>query len=945
MIELTRKRIKGNGKMSRPLASLVCASLVIATMLLLTQPAFAAGLAGKSESRTVRIGVVDGGNEQNESFQKAYFKALAQYAGWECEFVFLSWDECLNGLKSGEIDFLSDVSITEERRAYLDFSMQPMGTEICYLYGRHDTALDYNDFKAFNGIRVGYEEGSTVLDSFQTFADNSGFTFTAVPYQTDPEATKAMNAGEVDAVIQTSFLRTPGGNKVLAKCGPGLVYIAASKAKPKLKAELDDAMMQLLSFCPNFNADIHDYYFGANSEQAVGYTSEEKAYLDSKPAVTVYFEVNWEPFEYEENGRASGITPDLLRAIGEETGIDFRFETTPSTKDQYISIGSASGDTVMAVSYDYLWADDHGLQMTQPYLTGSVMRVTQTGSTSPDTVAVVKDTYLESRVSDYYPELKQVEYLTTGECMDAVASGRADCAFINFYQATDYRAQSAYAGLVYQPAVGLTQGIALGVTANSDPRLLDILSKAIYSISDGSLPDILSRDSVRAEPVTLAVLLRRYPAQSAAAVAAICIAAAIIIFQSVTSAQRKKKNLQLAAAKQEAETARQTADAANRAKTDFLSRMSHDIRTPMNGIIGMTHLAKQQDDPVRVREYLDKIDTSSKFLLGLVNDILDMTKAESGKIELHPEPYPQQEFTSYMEAVIKPLVMEKNQTIDYQIDLPKDAVPLQDKLRVNQIIFNILSNAVKFTPEGGKIRYSTSAKMSADGRMLMHIEVSDNGVGMSENFQKVIFDPFTQEGRSDTLSNRGTGLGMTITKRLVSLMGGTIRAESRLGHGSTFFVDIPFRTVPAKVSACADGSAEKAAARDASGLQGKHVLLCEDHPLNQEIAKALLEEKKIIVSIAEDGKVGVETFRNSSPNYFDAVLMDIRMPVMDGIEATKKIRALPRADAKTVPILAMTADAFADDVQRCREAGMNGHVAKPIDPQKLYELLQSALCS
>ena len=919
----------------------VCALLLTVSVSLFIQPAFAAVSAKSTGGRAVRIGITDAENEQNKNFQEAYFKALAQYTGWDCEFVSQSWDECLSGLKSGDIDLLSDVSITDARRAYMDFSAQPMGTEICYMYGPNDTTLAYDDFQAFNGIRVGYEEGSTLLDSFRDFADSSGFTFTAVPYKTDPDATAAMNAGEVDAVIETSFLLTPGKSKVLAKCGPGLVYIAASKTKPGLKAELDSAMMQLLSFYPNFNADIHSYYLGANYEQAIGYTAEEEAYLASKPVVTVYYEADWEPFEYAEKGAARGITPDLLRAVGEATGITFQFETTPSTKDQYISVGSASGDTVMAVSYDYLWADGHKLLMTQPYVTGSVMRVTKTVGSSPAAVAVVKDTYLESQVSHYYPELEKTEYLTTGECMDAVASGKADCAFINSYQATDYRTKSAYSGLSYQPVGGLTQGIALGVTANSDPRLLSILSKALYGISDDSLPDILSRDSVRAEPVTPAVLLRRYPVQSAAALAAVCAAAIYIIFLLNTTAQRKRQNLQLATAKQEAESARQTADKANAAKTDFLSRMSHDIRTPLNGIIGMTYLMQEMELPAAAQEDLCKIDTSSKFLLNLINEVLDMAKAESGKIELHPEPYDASEFLGYLNSVVMPLCEDKN--IHFVIDAePVPGVrPLLDKLRINQVFFNLLSNAVKFTPEGGTVTYRLREQLTESGRLAMEGEVSDTGVGMSDEFQKHLFEPFSQEMRSDSSETRGTGLGLSIVKKLLDLMGCEIEVQSEAGKGTTFCLRGEFDFVRENASVAA---APAPAEQDTADLTGMHILLCEDHPLNQEIAKALLSEKGALVSVAEDGRRGVETFANSAPGFYRAILMDVRMPVMDGLTAARQIRSLDRPDAKTVPIIAMTADAFAEDIQKCLGAGMNGHIAKPIDPQRLYRVLSDTLC-
>jgi signal transduction histidine kinase/CheY-like chemotaxis protein/PAS domain-containing protein len=385
------------------------------------------------------------------------------------------------------------------------------------------------------------------------------------------------------------------------------------------------------------------------------------------------------------------------------------------------------------------------------------------------------------------------------------------------------------------------------------------------------------------------------------------------------------------------------AEAANIAKSEFLSRMSHDIRTPLNGIIGMTYLAAQEENPPRTSDCLAKIGTSSKFLLGLINDVLDMSRVESNRIELRPEPYPIDEFKAYLDAVIRPLCREKGQTFvfDEQFAL-RGVVPVSDKLRCNQIIFNLLSNAVKYTPEGGTITYRVSGSLTDAGKMQIEHRITDTGIGMSPEFQKVLFEPFTQENRNDNSEMRGTGLGLAIVKKLVDRMGGTIEVHSAPGAGTTFRVTLCFDTVPAPAAASRPAPAE-AAQGGGFSLAGKHVLLCEDHPLNQEIAKALLAEKQIVVSVADDGKAGVELFRNSAPAYYDAVLMDIRMPVMDGIEAARTIRALDRPDAATIPILAMTADAFAEDIQKCQAAGMNGHVSKPIDPEGLFQTLSFAM--
>jgi len=382
------------------------------------------------------------------------------------------------------------------------------------------------------------------------------------------------------------------------------------------------------------------------------------------------------------------------------------------------------------------------------------------------------------------------------------------------------------------------------------------------------------------------------------------------------------------------------ATAANEAKSEFLSRMSHDMRTPLNGIIGITYLMNEMELPEKAYEYLRKIDTSSKFLLGLINDVLDMTKAENHKIELHPEPYHPAEFYDYLDAVIRPLCHEKNQTFLVSMEPPEDRVLMFDKLRFNQILFNLLSNAVKYTPEGGSVKFHAAfGKVNADGRISLDIEISDNGIGMSEDFQKILFDPFSQENRSDASANRGTGLGLSIVKQLVEAMGGTISVKSRIGAGTAFSLHMTVETVPVR------SLMVPAASNDSRTipLKGKHVLLCEDHPLNQEIAKALLAEKGMLVEIADNGQRGVELFSKSNINFYDIILMDLRMPVMDGYEATACIRALARPDAKAVPIIAMTADAFHDDVKKCLKAGMNGHIAKPINPVTMYRMISDSI--
>ena len=381
--------------------------------------------------------------------------------------------------------------------------------------------------------------------------------------------------------------------------------------------------------------------------------------------------------------------------------------------------------------------------------------------------------------------------------------------------------------------------------------------------------------------------------------------------------------------------AAEEANRANKAKSDFLSRMSHDMRTPLNGIIGMTHIAKKQETPEKTAECLEKIDTSSKFLLGLINDVLDMSKAESGKIVLHPEPCTIENFTEYVRAVIIPMYEDKHQTLVTDIQVLPGVLPLMDKMRSYQVLFNLFSNASKYTPEGGTVTLRVREHFDEAGRIVMNAEISDTGIGMSEEFQKTLFQPFVQENRDDTSLLRGSGLGLAIVKQLLDVMDGTVSVKSTMGQGSTFYIDVSFDCVPVAEVEKTDTEKKKNDGTERVDLSGKHILLCEDHPLNIMIAKALLEEQGIIVTVAEDGQQGISTFEKMREGFFDAVLMDIRMPVLNGYDAAKRIRSLSRSDAMSVPIIAMTADAFDDDVQKCFDAGMNGHISKPVDPEKL----------
>ncbi len=382
------------------------------------------------------------------------------------------------------------------------------------------------------------------------------------------------------------------------------------------------------------------------------------------------------------------------------------------------------------------------------------------------------------------------------------------------------------------------------------------------------------------------------------------------------------------------------ANAANDAKTEFISRISHDIRTPIGAILNLTDFAHEDiENPEKLKEDLARIGTSGRFLLSLINDVLDITHIDSGKIELHPEPYPFSDYISEIRNILEPMCDDKGLTYDYEINVPSNICVNIDKTRINQVILNLISNAVKYTPTGGHVRFGASAVPKGDNIFNFIVYIEDNGIGMSEDFAAHAFESFAQDYDNPYRDNSipGTGLGLPIVKKLYDLMGGEIKLESKLGEGTRVSLYIDLEDISSKDIIRTPSVLNTAVKGNYSG----NILIAEDNEINSQIAQRIFENLGFDVTLAENGERACQIFSDSEPGYFKSIFMDIQMPVMNGYDAAKKIRKLKRTDSLSIPIIAMTADAYTTAMKKAREAGMNGFTTKPLKITEICEIIES----
>ena len=872
-----------------------------------------------------------------------YLNQIADYTGWKFDITVTDNASLKRMLSDGDLDFLMPVEYSSDRINQYLYPDYPLGEQINGLYILKNTAdIYYEDYAAFGKMKIGAVENTYPAVSLRNYALQHNFTYTELLYPDLRSMDTALQNGEIDAVCRSGLGNIPSDYRLVASTDLIPFYIVTDAVKQsRYYTQLNSALNAINAANPNLPNDLYKKYLSNEDfSQSLNFTREESAYIREHPLIRVASFSDRYPISYRDpgTGQLAGVFKELLDQISKNTGLRFSYSVLPDNTAILDGLKDTGTDLVLGGIRTPLYRDNSSIRITEDILTNQTA-IAGPADTSFDitksyTIALPTSSLgTNDHVREYHPDYRFLTYPSIEDCLRAVLRGEADATVQNsdVLAAALRHPEFSRLSLWYTfSGEGEYNYIAVS-SAAADPLLISIFNKGLHSV-DKNTADAIRIKYTSSSVYTMAP--RDFLAKYGIALIITALSAAIIAGILIYVFHMKQQNfLRLQQAMQESERA-------NHAKSEFLSRMSHDIRTPLNGIIGMTYLAEEENNTEKTADCLRKIDQSSRFLLGLINDILDMTKAESGKIELHPEPYPAEEFNSYLDAVIRPLCKEKNQNFILQEDISNQFVPVADKLRINQIIFNILSNAVKFTPEGGTITYQIQSKpLSSDKVAITHI-ISDTGIGISPEFQKNLFKPFVQEGRIDNSELRGSGLGLSIVKKMVDLMHGTIEVSSNLGKGSTFTLHFVFDMIPAEEKAV---QPPVTAVSDDAVLAGRHVLLCEDHPLNQEIISALLTQKGMLVDIADNGLRGVELFRRSSIGFYSLILMDLRMPVLDGYAATSLIRGLRRKDAETTPIVALSADAFSEAVQKCLDTGMNGHIAKPIDPQTIYAVLASYL--
>ena len=936
-----------------PLEKSICAVLCLLLLLPALLPVKAA--AETAPAKVVRVGSFeDTFNYVNEKgVRKGYgyelLQTLSGYTGWEFEYVTCDWSDCFEKLENGEIDIMGDISYTPDRAEEMLFSDEPMGVEKYYLYAdlsRED--ITASDFKTLDGKKIGVLMGTEPEVMLTEWEEKYDLKTQHVNVSNNEDVKQKLANREIDGFVslEESFWADLGISTI-ARVGSSGIYYAINKDRPDLKEELDYAMRALDEAAPFYTADLYKQYFSLDYTPIL--TGEEKAWLKEHGAIRMGFLTSDSGVSVYDpaTGAITGTITDYIQFAKDCLGnqeLVFQMVGYDDKKAELDALKSGEIDMVFHFDQSPNLAEDFRVACTNTTWTSSMMAVTNKqrfNENDANRVAVPQNKLSLTRyLAVYYPQWEIVDCATPEDAAKLVESGQADC-FV-----TGTGSEGTYNKRYDFYSVPLPNPARSCFVVNSgNSKLLSILNKTIKAMPANMLTGSLAMYKSAARKVTLSEFIRD---NFFMVLLVGSIVVAVVLF-TILKLLRKARKAEAAARKAANDTqelnaklqiAVEKAESANRAKSAFLFNMSHDIRTPMNAIIGYANLAtRHSDDPAKLEKYMENIQVCGQNLLMLLNNVLDLARIENDKTEMEYSVSDVEKDFRNCIAMFRNQADSKGQTLTVTTHLLHPYV-YADVPHLTEVCTNLVSNAVKYTGTGGTICCDVTQKPGEkEGWCDTVITVADDGIGMSQQFQQHIFEPFERERTSTVSKVEGSGIGMGIVKKLVGLMGGTVEVESKIGVGSKFTVTIPCR-IASEEKAQAKRAADPA---DKESLRGTRILLTEDNDLNAEIATELLQEEGCTVDRAKDGVECVDMLEKAANGTYQIILMDVQMPVMNGYDAARKIRRLDDAQKADIPIIAMTANAFSEDRQVALEAGMNDHIAKPIDMNILVPTLRKYL--
>ena len=920
-------------------AAIVC---LIVQISLLACTAWAATLP-KQETRQYRVSyyAYDCFNMQDEDGRRYGYgydmmQDIAKYM--QCTFSYIGYDktakECEEMLRSGEIDLYTAAKITPERQEEFAFSTHPAITAVTCMnvkVGNRDIVA--GDYSTYEGIRIGLLTRHTYNGKFENFAKSKGFSYELVYYETPAELTNALISGEVDAIVN-SYIGTPEDERVIEQFEETPYYLMARKEDQALLDSIDTAIDAMNVETPNWRTELYNEYYGSPSKNGE-FTAEERAYLETlkenQTVLRAVMDPDGAPYSWYDESGAHGVAADLFAETAKRLGLDYEIVPVSSKEEYDAALSSGTIDVWMNALSDHQDEDGCRYKLTDPYLTTTLSLLRRSDSTGKvQRVAILQDDRsLRSLAESTWGNVELVVEDSLDQCVSDILGSRVDGALLMTYTAQQITQKDSFNRLRADVVPGASLQLCMGVNAQDSYLFYGLWDKTLTDVASQLSAEIVQTNLNTGTEETVIRYLYTHPELSSLVII-ILVAALLFLALFVQSVKNTREQRKIA---RELAAALADAKQANEAKQDFFSKMSHDIRTPMNVVLGMTQVAqKYKNDTPRLERALENIATEGRYLLVLINSILDVNQLEHGRIDLAQEPFRPAACLRDSVDMLRPLAEKKEQhlTVDCALE---DCVVLGDENRISQIIINIVSNAIKYTPVGGHI----ALRLEALPENRYRFACTDDGIGMSEEFIQHVGEDYTRAEDSRISKTEGTGLGMAVVKGFTERMQGSLTVESKLGEGSTFTVELPL--APASKEQREAILHPPVKEQDETQYVGKQVLLVEDNALNAEIAMELLKTLGLTVDWAEDGKIGVEKFEASQPGQYFAVFMDMQMPVMDGLAATRAIRSSTRAD-HTVPIFAMTANTFSGDRDRCREAGMDGYISKPVAIADLQDALR-----